>query len=381
MSGGRCHEADKRAERPYLSALMNNTTNLTKLLNRLVETKAETIKLGMDLHARDVVVCVQVDGATPLRPVKLTAAEVVRLAEGLVKAGIKVFSCYETGPCGYGLHRTLLAVGVVNYVVVAESLATARNQKTDGLDAKALVDRLDRYGRGHKKAFQPITVPSPEEEARRSEGRLRDQLKRSRHQWEARGRSLLLFNGHHVQGRWWGPRVWPALKEGLSAFLVTELEVMRKILLELDAQEQARRKSLEAEAPKDLPKAVGALTWVLLAREICNWQRFKNRREVSSYTGLCPGIRQSGGRRQDGCINRYGNPRIRALLIELVWRLVRWQPDYPPVRALVAGLAKGGARRKLAVAAARKLAVDLWRLATKQTTPEKLHLSVIALPV
>ena len=31
---------------------------------------------------------------------------------------------------------------------------------------------------------------------------------------------------------------------------------------------------------------------------------------------------------------------------------------------------------QLAVATARKLAVDLWRLATKQTTPETLHLLV-----
>jgi len=56
--------------------------------------------------------------------------------------------------------------------------------------------------------------------------------------------------------------------------------------------------------------------------------------------------------------------------------LTRWQPDYPPVKALVAGIARGAARRKLAVAAARKLAADLWRLATGQTTPEKLHLIV-----
>lgn len=69
---------------------------------------------------------------------------------------------------------------------------------------------------------------------------------------------------------------------------------------------------------------------------------------------------------------------MRALLIELVWRLARWQPDYPPVKALVAGLARGAARRKCAVAAARRLAVDLWRLATQQTTPEKLHLTVPA---
>ena len=68
----RCHEADKRAKTVQLVRRMNKSTktNVTKLLERLVETKAETIKLGMDLHARDVVVCVQLDGALPLRPQK-----------------------------------------------------------------------------------------------------------------------------------------------------------------------------------------------------------------------------------------------------------------------------------------------------------------------
>jgi transposase len=276
------------------------------------------------------------------------------------------------------LHRDLVAAGATNYVVVPEVLADGRKQKTDNLDATALTDALDRYVRGNKKAFSVVTVPTVKEEDQREEGRLRDQLKATRHQWEARGRSLLLFKGHHVTGPWWTPKCWEELKPTLSAFLVQELEIMRLVILQADTQEKARRKQLEAAAPKALPKAVGALTWVLLAREICDWKRFKNRRQVSSYTGLCPGIDQSGRRKRDGSINRYGNPRVRALLIELVWRLARWQPDYPPVRALVARFARGAARRKCAVAAARRLAVDLWRLATQQTTPENLKLIVPA---
>lgn len=356
-----------------------NQTNVTKLLGRLVETKAETIKLGMDLHARDVVVGVQLDGARVQRPQKLTVPELLTVARGLVAAGRKVYACYEAGPCGYTLHRELLAAGATNYVVVPEALGGARQQKTDRLDALALTDRLDRYVRGNPKAFGVVTVPTPAQEQARAQGRVRDQLKRSRHQWAARGKSLLLTQGHHLTGDWWTQRRWAELQPTLPAWLATELEIMREVLLPIDRAEKAQRQRLEAAAPKTLPKAIGALTWVLLAREICDWGRFKNRRQVSSYTGLCPGVHQSGGRKRDGCINRYGNPRVRALLIELVWRLVRWQPDYPPVRGLVAGIARGAARRKLAVAAARKLAVDLWRLATGQTTPEKLHLLMPAL--
>lgn len=355
-----------------------NTTNVTKLLGRLLETKSEKIKIGVDVHARDLAVAIQVDDARPLRPQTMVRAQLLAVVRGLVAAGRKVYVCYETGPCGYGLHFELQAAGAESYVIVAEVLADGRRQKTDKLDAAALCDKLDRYLRGNPKAMTPVRVPSEEEQRRRSECRLRDQLKQSRHQWEARGRSLLLFYGQHVTGRWWSGQRWKDLQAVVSPWLLEELTVMRTTIVQLDEQEKAARKKLEAKAPPQLPKAIGALTWVILLREICDWGRFKNRRQVSSYTGLCPGGQQSGGRKRDGSINRYGNPRVRALLIELVWRLARWQPDYPPVRALVAGVARGAARRKCAVAAARRLAVDLWRLATNQTTPEKLHLIVPA---
>lgn len=223
-----------------------------------------------------------------------------------------------------------------------------------------------------------VHVPTPGQEQARAQARLRGQLQRSRHQWEARGRSLLLAQGYHLTGAWWGVRRWAQLRPTLPAWVVGELEVMRTVLVAVDAQEQARRRSLEASAPAGLPKAIGALTWVLLAREVGEWARFKNRRQVASYTGLCPGGYQTGLTVRDGHINRHGNPRVRQALIELVWRLVRWQREYPPVRRLVAGIARGAARRKLAVAAARRLAIDLWRLATGQTMPQRLHLVVPA---
>jgi len=357
---------------------MNTNTNIEKLLGRLLESKSETIKIGCDIHARNLAVSIQEDDARPLRPQMMLQPQLIRLVQGLVKAGRKVYVCYETGPCGYGLYFELQAAGAQAYVIVAEVLGDGRKQKTDKLDAAALCDKLDRYLRGNTKAMTPVRVPSLEEQQRRSSGRLRGQLKSSRHQWEARGRSLMLFYGHHVTGKWWSKSRWEDLEEGLPPWLIEPLTIIRASIVQLDEQEKALRMQLEAAAPKPLPKAIGALTWVLLLREICDWGRFENRRQVSSFSGLCPGVHQSGARRRDGAINRYGNPRVRALLIELVWRLARWQPDYPPVRALVAGVARGAARRKCAVAAARRLAVDLWRLATNRTTPEKLKLVVPA---
>ena len=357
---------------------MHSKTNVRKLIDRVLASKCEVVKIGTDVHARDVVVRLQLDGARPERAVKLDAAQLVALVAGLIKGGLVVHICQEAGPCGYGLHRRLVGVGARSLVVVPTVMTDGRQQKTDALDAAALVDRLDRYLRGNTKAFTVVVVPPPEQEQDRARGRLRDQLKRSRHEWEARGRSQLLAQGHHVKGQWWRASRWQDLRTELAEWLAAELEIMRAIILKLDSQEKDRRAELEAAAPAQLPKAVGALTWVMLTREICDWARFKNRRQVASYTGLCPGGYQSGGTRRDGHINRHGNPRVRHLLIELVWRMVRWQPDYPPVRKLVESGATGATRRKLAVAAARRLAVDLWRLATKQTTPENLRLLVPA---
>ena len=357
---------------------MNNQTNEQKLIERVLASKCEVVKIGLDVHARDVVMCVQQGGALAQRPQRTSSEHVLTVVRGLVAARLKVYVCQEAGPCGYGLHRQLVAAGATSYVVVPRTLADGRKQKTDGLDATALPDALDRYVRGNTKAFSFVRVPTVEEEQKRAQARLRDQLQSSLHQWAARGRSLLLAQGHHITGQWWTKLNWEKLRPTLPAWLVEQLETMRTTLTALETQEKACRARLEEAAPKSLPKAIGALTWMTLLREVCDWQRFKNRRQVASYTGLCPGVHQSGGTKRDGHINRHGNPRVRHLLIELVWRLVRWQPDYPPVRALVAGTARGAARRKLAVAAARRLAVDLWRLATAQTTPEKLHLIVPA---
>jgi transposase len=63
---------------------------------------------------------------------------------------------------------------------------------------------------------------------------------------------------------------------------------------------------------------------VIIDREIGDWKRFDNRRQVASYTGLCPGEYSSGNTRLQSCVAKHGNPRLRATLVELAWRLVRF---------------------------------------------------------
>jgi transposase len=103
------------------------------------------------------------------------------------------------------------------------------------------------------------------------------------------------------------------------------------------------------------------------------WERFQNRRQVASYCGLCPSEYSSGQTQRQGSIDKHGNPRLRHVLVEAVWRLLRWQPHYPPLQKLI-NAPLGRSRRRAAVAVARRLAIDLWRLAVGKATLEQLGL-------
>ena len=123
-----------------------------------------------------------------------------------------------------------------------------------------------------------------------------------------------------------------------------------------------------------------ALYAASIDREIGNWSRFSKRRQIASYTGLCPGEHSSGGSRRLGSVTKHGNPRLRHTLIETAWHLVRFQPQYHAVQrwnqVWSTPARHGSARKKAIVAVARQLAVDLWRIATGRVQPQDLGLVI-----
>src|SRR5260370_21337960 len=140
----------------------------------------------------------------------------------------------------------------------------------------------------------------------------------------------------------------------------TQLKGWRRKLLSAEQEQQKLRKQIEALAPALLPKGVGAYSAVALEYELKGLARFKTARALSSYTGLCPDIHSINGRGKEGYINRCGNAAVRWNLVEMVWRLLKWQPDYQAGRQLAAGLVrKTRAREPLGVKAAHQLATEL----------------------
>lgn len=337
------------------------------------------VVLGLDVHARQITVVRQIDRSLPQPAQCMKEDELLRQVGRMIRAGARVLTCYEAGCFGYVLHRALTALGAENIVVAPEAWSGA--VKTDKRDARELCLRRDLHAAGNHRALSAVRVPTEAEEARRSQGRQRGRLLKERMRTERRGASLLLLGGVKAPKGWWQPRVWEAFSAQLPGHLRREAEIWQQQTLQWEALQQAARKELEKEsqaAHSSLPGGVGHLTWQLLSGEILTWKRFRNRREIGSYTGLCPGEDSSGERRKTGAITRHGNPRVRTLLIEAVWRLARYEKEWRGFRKFPALLDKSAGsrrRRKAVVAAARLLAIDLWRLATEQTSAARLGLS------
>lgn len=336
-----------------------------------------TVKFGLDVHAAQITVCRQIDGQVPQPAQKFGWLECVEWIKAHVEAKAVVYACYEAGPCGYGLHRTLLALGVTNHVVVPQRWDEQNKRvKTDARDARELCDRLDRYVRGNTTAFSVVRVPTPEQEQRRALGRQRATLVKERQRCVVRGHGLMLAQGVRAVEDWWQPKIWAGFHPELPEWLRLQVEVWQQAALRLEAEVERWTHHVVAQATaQSIPKGVGALTSALLAGEVLDWSRFQNRRQVASYTGLCPSEHSSGERARQGGITKHGNPRVRHQLVEAAWRLLQWQLDYAPLKKLRAATGKR-TRKRLVVAVARHLAIDLWRINTGQCSAEKLGLKL-----
>ena len=95
--------------------------------------------------------------------------------------------------------------------------------------------------------------------------------------------------------------------------------------------------------------------------------------------GLTGSPDESGATRRDKGLSRSGNARVRKILIQLSWRLLKFQPESALVLWLNARTANAkGSRKLMIVALARKLIIALWRYANMGLVPEGFQLRPVA---
>ena len=363
-----------------MSALMH-TNNKNQHYTSHPQTQSQPLlKIAIDVHLAWHVIAFQEDGSSPKPPQRFKPADFLRWVQQKLAAGWRVVTCYEAGPFGYVLHRQLTALGATNYVIRPRQWDEQHTRiKTDRTDALAMLNALDRFCAGNPKALARVHVPTEAQERARTQSRVRQSLQRDLKMLAQRGRGLALYHGYRLKGKWHGARNWPALP--VPDWLLELLRPLRTTLLALHEQVRVAGQKIEAASAGPRPKGMGPLSQQVIAREIGDWKRFQNRRQVSSYLGLCPSENSSGARHHQGSITKCGNPRLRWILTELAWRLLLYQPHYRLCQKWRAQIldtrTSGGRKKQLIVALARGFGVDWWRLCTGQTTPQKLGLIMV----
>lgn len=355
---------------------------------------AELIKLGVDTHAGQYTMARMLDQSGIQPTQSLSPEAFLRFVEKQRSLARRVVMVYEAGPYGFSLYRQVVKLGVECLVCAPERLSRGRKRVNDKIDARELLSRLDRHLAGNSTALRLVRPPSLEQEMSRRQARERNTYRKERQRWMARGRSLLHTLGVARPGRWWELDRYQQLSKMLQESYgetVTQqakteldhyLEFVHLATEKLAELTLALRKSA-TEKPTPRLKGIGPLSSELLDREMGDWNRFANRRQVASYTGLCPGEESSGDSRITLSIDKHGNPRVRAVLVELAWLLPRYQPDY---KALARwkwvfdpdSKTPAAMRKKAVVALSRRLAVDLWRIRTGRATPQDLGLKLAA---
>src|SRR5438105_9216250 len=181
---------------------MNNNDTESSELSSHEGTRFEfnrstgAIKLGIDVHQDYYVVVKQEGGAHPKPAQRFRKEAFVHWAAKLKSQGVEVYAVYEACGFGFSLQRQLTALGIRCYVVCPQKLDERNKRvKTDGLDAKALCLKLDRFAQGNRDALALVRVPSAEEEQLRAIHRKREQLVKARKVLEAQGRSHMVSHG------------------------------------------------------------------------------------------------------------------------------------------------------------------------------------------
>jgi len=256
----------------------------------------------------------------------------------------------------------------------------SRKVKTDRRDARALCEAC-ALG-----AYRPAHRSSEASRALRAQVAVREALVQTRTRHISLIRALLRQQGYRVRSGGaasFAERVGELeLPEALQDQMAPLLAVMRSVNAELKAADKSLAEQAKThEVAKRLCTAagVGPVTAISFVAIVDRVERFAHAKQVRAYLGLVPRELSSGEKQRRGHITKAGNRRMRALLVEASWQLLRSRrADTEALRAWAHRIALRRGKRIAEVALARKLAgilFAMWRDGTDfgKTTTSAAH--------
>jgi transposase len=343
--------------------------------------------VGLDAHKKSIAVAMLVPGGKS--PVEWEVANddssIRRLARRLKQRSPgEIRCCYEAGPTGYGLKRTLEGAGDIICEVVAPSLIPMKagdRVKTDRRDARKLAELL------RANLLTEVRAPTPEEEAARDLCRCREDAKED--QTRARHRlSKFLLRGSliYTEGREWTTRhrQWmEKLKFEHDAAKATfddymhALDVVGERLSALDAKLEELSKREPFAQPVGWLRCfhgIDTTTAMMITAELHDVRRFESARSLMAYLGLVPSEHSSGGRVMKGAITKTGNKHVRRLLVEAAHHARHRPAIGPKLKKRRSG--QTSAAVALADRAQVRLHRKYWKLVNAGKQPNKARVAV-----
>jgi len=153
------------------------------------------------------------------------------------------------------------------------------------------------------------------------------------------------------------PAPWDALLESYLEIIETLSEEIR----ELDAEIEEFAGSLEETQLLMTTPGVSYYTALTIYAELGEIDRFDGDKEVVSYVGLNPVIRESGDFWIEGSISKRGSSRVRWLLVQAAYTAVHASNDEYLTR-FYQRLASRKKSQKAIVATARKMLVSIYHM-------------------
>ena len=133
------------------------------------------------------------------------------------------------------------------------------------------------------------------------------------------------------------------------------IETIEEQIKEVDKEIRGASKRYERE--KKILKSIegiGEYAASLIIAEIGDIRRFRSAEALVSYAGLCPSVKQSGGKKIYGSITKEGNKRLRWILVECVHIHIK-RNERSQVTRYYKRKSRERGKGKAIVAAARKL--------------------------
>jgi transposase len=329
------------------------------------------------------------DQETLLRLLQRWRDEATRAGRTIMRVAV----AFEAGRDGFWLARWLRTRGIEAHVIHPTSVAVSREHrraKTDRLDTGLLRRAFVGWLRGEPDHCSMVAIPTLEEEDAKRPNRERENLIGERTRIINRMRGCLARLG--IRG--FKPTLRKAPEhletlltpEGMTlpsntlAELRRDMARLRFVTDQIAEIEAARLERLQ-QAPEKRPHAmvqllarvigVGIETADMLVHEVLS-RNLRDRKAVARYAGLTGSPEESGARRREKGLAKAGNARVRRGMIQLAWRFLRFQEDSGLARwyRVRTADARGGTRKTMIVALARKLLIALWRLVTIGETPD-----------